>query len=780
VPADPTETPIRGLRGALDLLARLVLAHRGLFLLGLVLVSAGAAYGGLRLRADFTVQELFATDDPDTAFLKTFKEQFGADDDLVVLLLEADDVFRPEVLRAVARLTHRMRALEAVRHVESLTTLPDLGDDGAGAVDTRALFGRIPDDPAGIAPLRRRALRSHLLRGRVVSADARLTAVVANLAPGAQRDRENQLAVKRIRAAAAAVELPPGVRLHLAGVPVVRQEAVRMLIDDQLRFLPLGSALIGLLLFWLYRRLHGVLIPLVSVLLSSGYTVALMGFLDLPLDILSNVLPLLVMVYGVADAVHLLGRMHEELGRRQQRELALRVALRHLGVACLLTSATTAIGFGSLTTATMRILRRFGLLAAGGVMVAYLVTMVVVPLGLAWLRPRPGPDGRPRPPARTLRALDRALARVAALAVRRPRSLFAGGLLLGLGGAALGTGVKVDNYLLGIYREDHPMVQATRLAEQNLEGVVVMEVSIRGRPGSAALKDPRVLSAMARLQRWLERQPGVTGTLSLADIVMELHRAVVGTRAFPKDARGVAQLLLMAEDDGRLERLVDYPYEWGRIHVSLRDIGAVRYLELARRARARVAGLQLSRLGVQARVSGTSLIAYRAINRLSRDMLVSLSVALAVIAVVLMLLFRSPQVGLMSLLPNAIPLAVGVGFMRLAGLRLEPVTVMVYSIALGIAVDDTIHFLVRYREELRRGADAAGAVRATLRTAGRAMVFTSALLIGGFSVTLISNFPGTVRFGQLGMVILATALVTDLLVTPACCLLFRPFEQKSP
>jgi predicted RND superfamily exporter protein len=205
--------------------------------------------------------------------------------------------------------------------------------------------------------------------------------------------------------------------------------------------------------------------------------------------------------------------------------------------------------------------------------------------------------------------------------------------------------------------------------------------------------------------------------------------------------------------------------------ISLRDVGARRYLALAGalRRRARAA---LAPLGVKTHVTGTSLIAYRGINRLVTNLLESLAIALGLIGLVLILAFRSIKVGLVSLIPNVIPLATGLAFMAAAQIRLEPTTVMIYCIALGIAVDDTIHYVARYREECAAGRPPAEATRVTLLTTGRAMTVTSLVLVLGFAVVLVSNFPNTQRFGLLGCVILAAAWITDMLVTPACMLVF--------
>ena len=753
-----------------DLIQRLaatILRHRALTVVALLLLSGAAAYSARGIRADFTTQELFATDDPEIAYLKQFKAQYGADDTLLAVLVEAPDVFSRPVLKLVADLTDQLQGLDQVLRVDSLTTVTDLGATDGGTLDTSPLFATIPEDAAALAALRTRALDNPLFRGRLISKDATLTALLADLKPEVERAREVGLAMEALQKIMAGVSLPPGTRLHLVGVPKVRSDAVDMIIADQYTFLPLASLFTGLLLILLYRSVHGLLVPMFSVLLSVSYTVALMALLDLPLDILSNVLPLLVMVYGVADAVHMLGRIHEEVGQQPRRNKAIEVAVRHLGLACLVTSATTAIGFGSLVTAEMHILRRFGLMAALGVLVAWAVTLVVVPLGAGLSKLDPA---KVRRRSAIGRRLDSALSRIADFSTRRPLRVVLVAMLLGAGCVAAGLGVEVNNFLLGIYHDDHPTAQATRLAEARLEGLVRLQISLQGPPD--AMKRPEVLKEVDALQTWLGQQPGVTSTLGMADFVKEMHRAVMGTRALPDTKEAVAQLLLMVEGETGLERHVSFDYSRARVEVSLSDVGAVKYLELVDRTRARLAA-RLKMDKITARVTGTSLVAYRGINRLVTDLLVSLSLALVVIGLVLAALFRSLRIGLVSLLPNTIPLAVGLGCMRLLDMRLEPVTVMIFSIALGIAVDDTIHFFVRFREETAKGRDPLEAARRTLATAGRAMVFTSVLLVGGFAVTLSSSFPGTVRFGTLGIIILSTALLTDLLVTPACAVLFN-------
>jgi uncharacterized protein len=739
----------------------------------MALLSVFMLRAAINIPADFTVQELFAVDDPEIDYLDKVKQLYGADDDLIAIVLQADDLFSADSLKYIASLTEALKKLQAIRKVESLTTLSDLGGANSGTIDSRPLFAQIPADGAALKVLRHRALASPLLRGRLISADGKASVIAANLAKGLERAKEVRPVVEEIEKILLELPAPSGMEHALTGVPYIRTEAIRNLKRDQLTFLPATSLLTMVMLIFLYRSFYGVAIPMAAIGLSTGYTVGLMSLVGGKLDILSNILPVLVMVYGVADAVHILGRVQEELRKDQQRNIAIRFAMRHLGIACLLTSFTTAVGFGSLLTSSLAILRRFGVYAACGVIIAYLITMVLVPAGIAILRLDPK-----RIAERTdWKRVDSALNRISAWVIKRPKKVLGAGIVITTMSLLIGSRVPVENFLLGIFREDHPAKRVTRIAEEKLQGMVDLQVIFQGKPGN--LKNPQLLRKMEAVQHWMGKRTEVTGSISAVDFIKEMHRALLGKAEIPQSKEAVAQLLLMAEGETGIERLVDYSYGRGRIHINLRDVGARKILafcdDLAKKVTELFSGTELS-----GRVTGTSMVAYRGINRLVENLLVSLSLALGIIAIVLVITFRSLKVGLISLIPNAMPLSVGIGFMGATGMYLDPTTAMIFTIALGIAVDDTIHFVARYREECHKGETVENAVQNTTRTAGRAMLMTTLILVLGFVSLLVSQFPATQRFGILGCVILSTALFADLFITPSCMLFFRPWSNAGP
>lgn len=737
--------------------------------------SIFSIYSAFQIRADFTVQELFFDDQNERNFLKDFRQRFGPDDDTIIVVVKGNQLDNTAALEEISSLTNRLKHLSSIRDVISLTTISDLGDPNLGTIDTRPIYHSIPDDSATLEKLKTRALNSPLISKKILAPSGQMSLIIAKLKKGLIRAKEMEIGVIDVEKLIASFQKRSILNYQLIGVPIVRTELVRMIRNDQLFFLPLSTLISSFLLIFLYRRLSGLLIPLTTVGLAVSYTLALLNLFNYPLDILNNILPILIMVYGIADAVHMLTRYHEEIDKSkdnqqpfsEKKEFATRIMMRHLGVACLLTSTTTAVGFLSLSSSKLSIMQRFGIFASSGIMIAYLVSLFIVPIGIDLLIKKE--EKRKKTPQHWI-WIDRLLNSVSNFVIAYPKRILIIAIGMALVFVYLGSHVKVDNFLLGSLKKDHPIAIATREVNEELRGVVNMQIAIDGKENS--IKDPRVLSAMLKLQHWLEKQKGVTETTSLANYIEELHFSIVGKRILPADPKAVAQLIFMAGDFSEFKRYVDFKYRRARIVVTLKDIGARRYLPLVDRVEAHAANVFKNLKDIRIKVTGTSMLAYQGIDTLVWNLLTSLLIAFIVIAPLLMIVFRSVTIGLITLIPNLIPLSFGLGFMVLTDIYLDVTTVMIYSIAFGIAVDDTIHFVARFKEELAKENEVEIAIKKTMQSAAKAMVITSFLLMIGFMVILSSNFPGTQRFGLLGFVIISAAIIADLLITPAVMLLF--------
>jgi predicted RND superfamily exporter protein len=335
-------------------------------------------------------------------------------------------------------------------------------------------------------------------------------------------------------------------------------------------------------------------------------------------------------------------------------------------------------------------------------------------------------------------------------------------------GAWEGRKVVVDNQLTAMLDADDPSVTANRVAAEELGGVLPVELAMEGKPG--IMKDPEVLQALLKVEDWAKSGAARTA-IGPATYVASLHEVLTGRREVPATRAGVAQVLLMGEGDAEMARIMDFDASHGRTTFLTRDLGASGLIpwmdELQVQADRAFAGLP-----VEAHVSGTPFIAYRGINNVTSNLTPSVGSAFLVIAAIFALLTRSPRAGLLAMVPNAVPLLFGYGFMGWMGWYLDPSPAVMFTVALGIASDDTVHVTMRAREEVRRGMSMADAMRRTIFHSGRACTVTSLILSAGFAVNQLSSFPGLRVMGALGCAILLAAMVAEVFLTPALFVVF--------
>lgn len=765
-----------------DRLARAVLRHRvrvavlfGIAFLGL---SAGAA----SLKVDFSVMAFFGGDDPAKVDFDAYKAYWGADDDLVLVVAtvsEGDLVTRPR-MTALSNLEEALRKTPEVKSVSGIVDAP-LPDPGAGMIDNRSVLERIPAGGPALAELRRRVLEHPVYAPTLIASDGTATLLVVETRVSSDDVQAVQPMMKALRATLAEHEGKEGLHYATAGIPAVRSDFFEAFMKDQAVYVPLSLLLIVALLAVIFRRVHGVVIPALAAWLPMAVTFGFMGWMGEPIGIINQAYTILLPAIAVADAIHLVARFHEEArrlappGQRltdEVRREAIARALKHIGAACALTSLTTAIGFGSLAVARMPSMRTFGLYAAFGILVAYGVVLLVIPLLLMFVRGEPLRAGDQHAPGR----VDRLLLACARFSVDRPLVVLAVTVVIAVTFGWLCTKTVVNNHLTHMLKPDHPTTQANLLADEKLGGIISLEVDLQGPPG--ALLEPKVLQAMLDLETWAQKEPDVRAVLSPATFVVSLQETLTGERGLPTSSAGVGQLLLFAEGEGTLDGMLSPDRSRGRLQVRTRDIGGIDFTALSERAEVEVNRL-FQPTGVTARLTGTPYIAYRGINNVTGDLRESLLLAFVIIALIIGLLIKNATVAFLALLPNALPLVVGYGFLGLVGWLLEPSGAVVFTVALGIAVDDTLHLVVRTREELQRGLGLHEALVNAVLHSGRAVTVTSLILCGGFGVLMLSSFPATALLGTLGALVIFVALLCDLFVLPALLALFGgPLERK--
>ena len=756
-----------------------MLDHRlvaGLVLLGVLLA---ALLGVLRLRIDFSSTSFYGDEGDAAAQLAEHQARWGPDDSTLLVLVEPsvpDDpagVLSSERLAAIEALGEALANAPGVVRVESLASLTLLRPGANGEpqpvrfVSVAAFWGL-----AGLAPEERVAYTTRLpIVPGMLSAEGESTVLVAELEASSDDVLANRKRVAAIEAALADEDpalAEVGLQRRLAGVPAIRAGFVELVFHDQLRFVPLTLVLIGLSLGLCFRSIQGVAIPAIAAGVPIAILVGVMAWSGEAIGLLNQVYFTLLPLIAVADAVHMLARYHEARAKLGDQPGAQRQAIvtagSRVGVACLLTTVTTGAGFASLGVSQMPILRSFGFYAALGVCLAFVTVVVIVPLLLSFVPDEPNPR-----PLLGWSFVDRALD----LALRRPWACLIAGLAMCVLALIPARGVVIDNHLSDLLDPEHPTSEASAHIDAAHGGVLGLEFELIVDP-ALGVDDPALLEAVAGFEDWLRAQPEVREVRGLASLVAMSGELWDEPLEIPGDVAGVQLRIESLAEHAPLDRFVRADEGRLRIHAGVPDVGGQAFVALADRAEAEL-GARLAEFD-QVQVvppTSTALLAYRGVNGITGDLRRSFTLVFAVVTVVIVALFRSGWPALVALVPNAGPLILGYASLGVLGIVLDPLAAVILTLGLGIAVDDSVHVMVRTREELAAGRPIEEALRRGVGHSGRAVAVTTAVLVAGLGLNYFASFPALVLLGLLGAVVLGLALVFDLLVLPASIVLLR-------
>lgn len=761
----------------------------------LLLVAAAtivAAQAATRLRFDFTPQALFAGKGDLLAYSQQVSATFGHAENMVLVVQEAvgpDDLLTPAALRWHADLCQRLAALPTIERIDALGTLrmPRLRLLSSSLVYIPIVRDRpIDDDEAAL--IRRKVADQPLLDGVLISRDRRVGAIAVHLDP-ARKDIEHlQKAIRQIRGVLRDATPPAGFRDFIGGLPAMRVSIVDGLRSDQATIIPICTVLFALMQVLVFRSWMAVFVSGCAVVTGLFWTLGALAALDQSITIISNVLPVLLMIIGMSSCVHFLNGYAEHLQQRPgDRRLAILETVTHLTSACFLTSVTTALGFLSLLAARSDLLGAMGWQAALGILLFFVATVVVCSTMLPLYRPRVLPLDKNGEPASS--PLARLAWGAGAWAMQHPRRVCGGALLVMIAAAALGTQTTVNSQLTETFDPDHPEVAHMRIIEDQLGGFVPMEIVLTS-------SQPRwYLTAdawrkMVELQDFVDGQAGVLQTRSPVDLFAEIDRRLPGeplSSASTDDGAGLEARLRTIQRlqnryaaQGAVRRFATANGKQIRLLIRIRDSGTNFNLRLASSLQQKLSELFPESGPVRPRLTGDAYVAAVALNGFIYDLLYSLLGVTALIFVVMGILLKSPRLGIISVAPNVAPLVVTLGYLNLRGYALNMGNVIVFAISLGVAVDDTIHFLARFRKEDRSGRSLREAVRRTCLGTGRAVLVTTILIVAGLAILLLSNFVPTRRFAELATVTMISALLGDLLILPALLQLFWPQAEKSP
>jgi predicted RND superfamily exporter protein len=558
-----------------------------------------------------------------------------------------------------------------------------------------------------------------------------------------------------------------------------------MMRADVANYMIVCSLVILLLLVILFRRFSGVFIPVVMVFATLMTTFGCMAFFDFPFSMSVQMLPIIVMCVVVCDVIHVLVLVYQALADGKEKEDAIAYAYRHSGLAILMTSLTTAAGFAAFISADLAPIGHLGILSSTGVLLAFLYSVTLLPALIAILPMR---QVAMKNSGTGEGIVVRALLSAGDLATQKPWHVTIVSLVF-LGWCIVGASqVRFSHEPTKWFPKDHEVRKSLELIDSKLSGSQTIEILVdTGRVNG--LYEPDVLRRFESLMRFSEslryQDLYVGKAVSISDVVKETHQALNDNQpayyVIPDDRALVAQELLLFLNTGSddLEIFTDNDFQTGRLSLRIPMVDSVQYAQFfsaLEKGMGRILGDELSY-----QITGIAPVFGRTFVGMIHSMGKSYMIAFAIITPLMILLVGNFRLGIVSMIPNLVPVIAVLGIMGWFDLSLDVSTVVIGSILIGLAVDDTIHFFHRFQRYFAESADVNASVSQTMETTGSALVITSLVLGSGFlSIGMMGTMLNTVTFGLLTAVGIAIAFFADILISPAIIKLVVREHERSP
>jgi uncharacterized protein len=738
--------------------------HRLTAFLFLAVLTCAAVLGLPRLQVDTDFGNLIPGTASDQAVYNRISREFGPDNRTMIYVRDSE-LWSPRKLAALEEMHYALEGLGIVERVDDLFNARTVRNVG-GKIDSRLVLQGVPKDQAEIHQTREQAFSNPLIVGTLLSRDGLGTAFLLSLREEKDDDgsfeRRVEEGLERVLAPARSAFQ----EVFHVGPARFNTDMRTVLLQDLRTLGPLSAAILALAILLFLRSVFAAVLLLVTAGLSITWTLGMMGWTGIPLNLLCAMLPSLVLVVGSAEDVHMVASYFRGLSQTQveHRAFATRFMMNHLGVTLILAGLTITMAFASSIFSSIALIRDFAIAASFAVVSKGVITLLFVPMVLSVMGPRhtrlfrdpEGPGGLPG-----------LLVRLFGFAKRRlQRALLVVTVILCAFFVYQLSKLYVTNDPLSYLKQDHPLVRDTQRIHRDLAGVKTFFVTLES-DTDKAFQQPRNLEKLVTIQKFLQKQGIFDRSLSLADPLSLVNRELNGGDPeyyrIPERRELVAQYLLFFHRRD-LEGYVSHDFRRANIVVrhNVADSRTLnRYIQELKEVLSGVARGEMT-----AYVVGENLMINGAAESLFSDQVKSLAILLCVIFLIMSAMFTSFKGGLISLLPNLIPVILMFGLMGLLGIPLNPGTVMVAVIAVGIAIDGTLHLISRYNDLCRRTSNYEEAIQATIREEATALVTTYFALAVGFGILLLSQFNVIAQFGALSAVTMVFALFANMVITP--------------
>lgn len=759
-----------------NILVRIILRYRTLNIILIGLITVFMAYRASQVKIAYEFTQMLPAKDPDQAFYQQFKQTFGEDGAVMFLGIQDPELGNLDRFSAWYDLTKDIRNLDGVQEVVSLARLYHLSkNDSTKKFEFERIIQRKPESQEELDTLLQKAYSYPIYDGLVFNKETHAHLMLITLEKEKLNSKDRLRLTNTIKKQAELFSKKYGTEVHYSGLPYIRTRTFETLRKEESFFIILAMIIASSILLLFFRSKKAVMFTTVIVAINVVWSLGLMNILGYDITILTAIVPPLLIVIVVENCIFLLNKYLYEYRLHGNKVKALTRVVQRIGSANLITNAATAAGFAAFTVTGNRVLTEFGIIASLSILIVYLLTLFLIPITFSYLPP---------PKERHMKHLERGsmaflLKSIISIVQNKRNAVYIiSGIFATVGIVGMlqlkTTGKVVDD----ISKKDQLYTDLMFL-EKHFKGVMPLEIVIDTKKKRGVMKLSNI-EKIDELQQELKRYPELSRSLSIAEVVKFARQAYFNGDpeyfGMPNNQELNFMVRYMPDMGGGkkniLNSFLDTNMQVARISSQMANIGTIEIEEIKSDLLPRVDSI-FPPDQYETHLTGTSVVFLKGSKYLLNNLTESVLLAIVLISLLMISLFTSARMVFIALIPNLIPLIGTAGLMGYLQIPLKPSTVLVFSIALGISVDNAFQFLSRYRIYLRLYQwNIKKSVISTLSETGFSMIYSSVVLFFGFAIFVLSSFGGTQALGYLVSFTLIMGLLVNIFILPALLLTY--------
>ncbi|QZE13802.1 MMPL family transporter [Halosquirtibacter laminarini] len=753
-------------------IARFILKNRVFLSVLLVIITAFMGYQGRNIQLSYEYAALLPESDTVYQENQQFIETFGAGSDVIVVGVQDSTFFEKQHLERWRLMCDSLQEVPGVLGTLSMGDIYTLHKNiKKKTFEVKKVFPEVLGSQKQIDSLAHIAKSLPFFRGQLYNDSSQVYMLAITVDKSVMASPKREVMVDDIVNVCHQYELSTKNKVRYSGMPYIRVMTSQQIKKEFFLFILFALAVVVLILFIFFKTLRQVVFPLLVVTTGVIWTVGTMTLLGYKITLLTGMIPPLLIVIGVPNCIFLINKYHNEYISHGNKIKALQRTIIKIGNATLLTNITTASGFATFLVTSSDILKEFGLVASINILSIFMISLIVIPVGFSFMAP-------PRPKdTRHLdrRAMNGVIDRLVIITLNYRKQVYIAALVIIAVGIFGISKMKSTGYMVDDIQTDNPIYVDLKFFESNFKGLMPLEISIESKKKGGILTSS-TLSKMDKFENELSEMSELSDPVSIVPLLKFAKQAYYkGNEKFYRLPSNYERTFILnyassgGGDASKIHAFMDESRTKARVSFRVKDIGTDRMVELENMVDT-MATKYFPKEKYDVTITGSSVVFTKGTQYLVRSLFQSLGLAILLISIFMALMFNSRRMVFLSLIPNMIPLIVTAAIMGYFGIPIKASTILVFSIAFGISVDDTIHFLAKYRQELKyTNWNIGQSVILALRETGVSMIYTSLVLFFGFGIFSFSSFGGTVALGILVSLTLLVALFSNLILLP--CLL---------